>query len=550
MRPGQSLAIVMTVRDRVIVPLPHVFVHADHALHDDTWHEHGACVHGCESMSAPHGAPLPTGCWKMTRVRVCAPVPHVCEHALQVDHPPIWQSKLHADRAHVSISLSGGHGGPLHCGSVAILRPRVRVPLPHVTEHIDHCDQVSVTHETGQQPSAQLVVSFSEGHGSPPSAGATVTVRWRSLLADVPHVAEHSDHADQRDTRQSTGGGGHVGCEHFWVSLAVPAQLPPHDAGVSTDRDRDCMPSPHVTVQPDQAVNGDHTQLLGQQPPFAVQAWLSMSTSQVPPQVSGINLERVRDCVPRPHVTEQDDHADHAERMQLEAQQVPPHMPDSINGAGQSAPPHDCCMVTERLRRRVPVPHVCEHALHCDQSLTEQSCGQQPVLHACESLICDDEHVPPHDSGVIERVRVCEPPPHVVEHALHADHAPITQLTGQQPVLQDCICDVCDSLHEPPHVAGLMVRERVLLPPPHIAEHVDQLDHAPTTQLAGQHAGVHGCDSIRFDCSGQTPPFLAGDVMVRVRVAVPVPQVTEQDHVVHCDTTQFTGHAFVLHARV
>jgi len=168
--------------------------------------------------------------------------------------------------------------------------------------------------------------------------------------------------------------------------------------------------------------------------------------------------ERVR--VPLPHVTDQPDHADHAFSAQLTAQHVPPHASDWLRSVGHAAAPQAASTVTARLRERVPVPHVCEHALHCDQVFTSQFCGQQPVLHVCESAICDDEHVPPHVSGVIERERDCEPPPHIAEHPPQADHAPMMQLAGQQPELHACDCIVCDSLHEPPHDAGAMERER------------------------------------------------------------------------------------------
>jgi hypothetical protein len=158
------------------------------------------------------------------------------------------------------------------------------------------------------------------------------------------------------------------------------------------------------------------------------------------------------------------------------------------------------------------------------------------MAHVCVSLTCIVEHVPPHDGGVMERERVCEPPPHVVLQADHADQTPMLQSTGQQLKLHGCVCDVCDSLHEPPQTAAVMERERDCAPPPQVTEQADHVDQAPTMQLAGQQAGMHDCDSCSALASGQLPPFIAAVTMVRVRVAVPVPQVTEHDHELQAET--------------
>ena len=46
------------------------------------------------------------------------------------------------------------------------------------------------------------------------------------------------------------------------------------------------------------------------------------------------------------------------------------------------------------------------------------------MLHAC----CDApaQAAPPLDGGGLEQVRVCVPPPHDAEHAVHPDQAPST----------------------------------------------------------------------------------------------------------------------------
>jgi hypothetical protein len=158
----------------------------------------------------------------MTRDRVRSPVPHVCEHGLQFDHWLIMQLELQIGCVHVSVSLSGGHAGPLHAASIEIVRTRERIPLPHVTEHADQPVQPPTTHATGQQPKPQLTLSINDGHGLPPLTGCEVTSRVRVLVADVPHVAEHADHGIQLATTQSCFSGGHALSVHVCESVAPP----------------------------------------------------------------------------------------------------------------------------------------------------------------------------------------------------------------------------------------------------------------------------------------------------------------------------------------
>jgi hypothetical protein len=301
---------------------------------------------------------------------------------------------------------------------------------------------------------------------------------------------------------------------------------------------------PHVTEQPDHAPNAAHAQLLGQQP--AEHGSLSLSTSHVPPHDSADDLVRERERMPLPHDTEHDVHGDHALSTQLTAQHAPPQFSDCDKSVGQAEPPHADVRVTARLRERVPPPHCCEHAAHCDQSETWQFCAQQPVLQFCDSFTTPVEQEPPHDSGVIERERDCEPPPHPTEQVPQPDHAPMTQFDGQQPVLHCCDCDVCDSEHEPPQVAAVMERERDCEPPPHPAEQAVQPDHAPITQSDAQHCVLHCCDCVVCD-SEHEPPHDAAE-MERERDCVPPPQPAEQpDQSDQPPILQLTGQQPVLH---
>lgn len=189
--------------------------------------------------------------------------------------------------------------------------------MPHVTEHDDHDAQLVTEHDTGQQPKPQLAVSLNDGHAVPPLAGACVTTRVRSFVADVPHVAVHAPHDDQFDTVQCTGGGGHALSVHEPVSLVRPGQMPPHDCGDCTLRVRECKPVPHVTEHDPHDDHAAHVQSAGQHPPFAVHESHSVSTSQVPPHDSGVETERLRERFPLPHVTEHGDHPDHGVNTQF-----------------------------------------------------------------------------------------------------------------------------------------------------------------------------------------------------------------------------------------
>lgn len=203
---GQSLAVMVTLRDRIVVPPPHDTEHGAHDDHCDTLHAHAALVHAFESLNAPHAAPPFAGGVTTARVRRCSPAPHSCEHGLQVDHSLSWQSSTHAAAEHGALSLSAGHGAPLQLASVVAVRVRVRMPpLPHDTEQVDHAAHADTAHATGQQPRPQFAVSLSGGHGMPPLAAALVAARVRVFVADGPQLAVHVDHAAHADTAQSTG---------------------------------------------------------------------------------------------------------------------------------------------------------------------------------------------------------------------------------------------------------------------------------------------------------------------------------------------------------
>lgn len=129
------------------------------------------------------------------------------------------------------------------------------------------------------------------------------------------------------------------------------------------------------------------------------------------------------------------------------------------------------------------------------------------MLHDC---CCDTtgQAVPPK-AGAVSTRRDCTwvPPLHDLEHGVHADHPPTTQLTGQGWVLHGCVCDKTG--HPLPPKATLRTTDRVCVcePPPQVLEHADHDDQPLTSQLTGQGCVLHACDS---DKAGHaTPPWAA-----------------------------------------
>jgi hypothetical protein len=108
----------------------------------------------------------------------------------------------------------------------------------------------------------------------------------------------------------------------------------------------------------------------------------------------------------------------------------------------------------------------------------------------------------------------------------------------------------------PVHAAGTMVlRVRWRKPPPHWAEQDDHMLQAPIMQSmlcsgpvqAVSHEGLprQGWTS---SMTGQTAPLAGGVMTVRVRVLCAMPHAAEHGlKELHCETTQSTGHACVLH---
>jgi len=195
-----------------------------------------------------------------------------------------------------------------------------------------------------------------------------------------------------------------------------------------------------------------------------------------------------------------------------------------------------------------------DHVPHVE---TSQLIGHAWELHACVSAKAGQIEPPYAGDVTTARRRVVEPPPHVAEQVDQLDHAPTSQLIGHAAVLQPCtIVNDGHGVFSGSVGCCVTVRVAVWLPPPHLAEHSENCDHADTWQPCtgaggggggGHRAAQHNCCSVNDGHAA--PPFLESVTIDRDRRWVPPPHEAEQtDHAVHSETTQSTAHACVLHA--
>jgi len=208
----------------------------------------------------------------------------------------------------------------------------------------DQADHALTTQLTGQFWVLQFCVCVNTGHAAPPYAAATRTVRvWRWV--PVPHVLSQADQADQALTTQLTA--------HGWVLQACSCVraghgTPPKAAATATVRVDVCRPRPQVLEQADHAAQPLTTQLTGHG--CVLQLWdCDNAGHAVPPCAAATVTVRVCVCTPPPHVLEQADHADQPLTTHWMGQGWELQICDS-DTAGQATPPNAGCVVTGRVR--------------------------------------------------------------------------------------------------------------------------------------------------------------------------------------------------------
>lgn len=232
----------------------------------------------------------------------------------------------------------------------------------------------------------------------------------------LPQPVEHTLHADQSDSRQSTGAGHHA-VEQFVTSVNTGGlQL----AELSKARDRVWVSCTQVTVHAD---HGPHSltgqvELLSPVQAPVLQGCRSTSASQsTPGRVGATTTERCRCCSPPPHVLLQACQEDQADKTQEElyAQVAVLQGATSVR-AGHAVPPLVALVITGRERTRVPPPQDAVQGDQSAQSPTAQSTGQGFRLqgtYCCKG--CLEQSWEP----AAMRVRVCSCTPVVPHVALH-----------------------------------------------------------------------------------------------------------------------------------
>ena len=104
---------------------------------------------------------------------------------------------------------------------------------------------------------------------------------------------------------------------------------------------------------------------------------------------------------------------------------------------------------------------------------------------SCVRIGSGGQFPPAFDGIKIGFVCSLNPPPHSAVHGRISTHSPITQVSGQESVLQDTDRVERDG-HVPPLLAGVNIcKVCVLVPPPHDTLHRDESIHDPNTQSIG-----------------------------------------------------------------
>jgi hypothetical protein len=214
---------------------------------------------------------------------------------------------------------------------------------------------------------------------------------------------------------------------------------------------------------------------------------------------------RARWRVPPPHAAVQLPHGSHVPTVQSTGQGNTLHAAISLN-VGHGAPPPDASVTTVRVCVMLPPPHVAEHEPNADHCETTHGTGHACGLHGSCSRR-PGHGVPSICAVTTERVRCLKPPLHSAVHPDHEVHSDTTQSTGHNPLLHSFPPESTGQASPLPDCCTVIVRERDLVPTPHVTEHVSHSVHELTSQLT-----PHGCvlQMVVSESSGHSVPPLCG----------------------------------------
>ena len=123
--------------------------------------------------------------------------------------------------------------------------------------------------------------------------------------------------------------------------------------------------------------------------------------------------------------------------------------------------------------------------------------GQDEAAHVAFSSAAAQVMPPPAVGTAMVRVLCCAPVPHVTEHKPHACQAPIVQSMGQLEAEHVRVSDSMTGHCEPPSLAAVSTdRDRVALAVPQLTEQDAHEPHAPMVQSTGQRSVPHSALSV------------------------------------------------------
>ena len=199
-----------------------------------------------------------------------------------------------------------------------------------------------------------------------------------------------------------------------------------------------------------------------------------------------------------------------------------------------------------RTRLWFPPPHAASHTPQPLHGVNVQFSGQANALHGALETSCGHAKPLPVAAWMMLRVRVVFPPPHDAPHSDHSLHIETSQSVGHVPLLQTIASNSTGHV-APPSAAGVVTsRVRWRVPPPHGAVQLPHSCHAPTTQSTAQASTLQTTDSV--SSGHDVPPLDAGVTIERACTLTPPPHQAEQlPKTPQSDTAQCTGQSCVLH---
>lgn len=252
-------AVCVIVRVRTCTPAPHDLLHTLQSCTVKAQSSgHAWVLHDVTCSSVPTQGLPPFVCCVLTlRERVLEPVPHEWLQTPHAEYAFHTQSLGHACPLHMRESTISGHMVPPSEAATIVVRLRIWRPPPQDAEHACHSPYALTTQSTGHVGPLQLREPTRLGQALPPYAAALLTTRARTCVPPTPHETEHLLHALYPDTVQSNG----HGCAlQLSLSIRFGHSRPRLLAAVKTERVRSLEPPPQLLVQAVQRVHSETSQ--------------------------------------------------------------------------------------------------------------------------------------------------------------------------------------------------------------------------------------------------------------------------------------------------